>query len=103
MVCGECVMAGRRSDEIGQFVGSRFQIFQIEYPFGQSPKKPRHSIFKHLAACAEQRSIRIKLASKRNEITFVSTSAMQKQERARRAAGKGLMNEVRLQPHDFGG
>jgi hypothetical protein len=94
-------MLSGRSDEIGQFVRSRFQIFQIEYPFGQSSKEPRHPVLQDFAAWAEQRSIRIKRASKRNEITFVSTRAMQKQQCARRAAGNEFVNEIRLRSHDL--
>src|SRR5206468_12753123 len=64
-------------------------------------KEPRHSIFQHLAAWAQQRSIRIKFASKRNEITFVSTRAVQKQECAWRASRDEVMNEVGPKFHPF--
>src|SRR2546421_2357586 len=96
-------MADRRCDEIGQFVRSIFQVFQVEYAFGQSSEEPRHSILEHLAPRTEQCSARIQLASKLEEIAFISARPMQKQECARRAARNELVNEVKLRHHDFVG
>src|SRR5262245_56207538 len=88
-------MLGGRGDKVRQFVGAISQVFQVEYAFGQSTKESRHSIFQNFTARAQQSSIRIKLASQRNEIALVSARAMQKQECARRFAGNKLVNEIR--------
>src|SRR5438876_6649623 len=88
-------------DKVRQLVGAMFQVFQIEHALGESSKEPRHSVFEHLAARAEQRSIWIELASERNEIAFVSTGAMQQQQCPVRTTGNELVNEIRLRPHDL--
>ena len=69
-------------DKVRQLMRAIFQIFEIKHALGESPKKPRHSIFEHFAARAEQSGIRVKLASQRNEIALVSACAVQEQQRA---------------------
>ena len=70
-------MANCRGDEICKLVRSRFQILQIEYTFGQSAKKTRHSVLQNFSARAKQRSIGIEFASERYEIALISTRAVQ--------------------------
>src|SRR4029077_14286690 len=76
-------------------------IFQIEYTFSYPAKETRHSILQNFAARTEQRSARIKLASKRDEIAFVPTCAVQQQQGSSRSSRNEFVNEIGLQPHDL--
>src|SRR5207249_5591495 len=79
--------------KVGQFVSPFFQIFQIEHALGQTPKESRHPILQDFAARAKQRRARIELASERDQIAFVPSSAMQKQQCAIGGAGNEFVNE----------
>src|SRR5919106_3279587 len=89
--------------KVGQFVCPPHQIFRIKDAFSQTPKESRHAILQDFAARAKQGSVRIELASKRDEVALVSAGTVQKQQRAPRAAGNELMNEIWLWPHDLSG
>src|SRR5919106_57650 len=89
--------------KVGQFVCPPHQIFRIKDAFSQTPKESRHAILQDFAARAKQGSVRIELASERDEVALVSTGAVQKQQRALRAAGNEFVNEIRLWPHDLSG
>jgi hypothetical protein len=75
-------MLRRLHDEPGKVVGSFFQVVQIEDTFRQSPEESRVPILQHLPARTEQTRRRIELAPERQQVVFVSTGAMQKQQRA---------------------
>src|SRR5437870_5540223 len=96
-------MLSSSGDEIRQFVRACFQIFQIEYTFGEPAKESRHSVFEHFAARAKERSIRIKLASERDEVALVSARSVQQEQGPIRTAGNEFVNEIGLQSHDLCG
>src|SRR6266581_385242 len=79
------------------------QIFFVKNPLGESAEESRHSVFEDLAARTQNRGSRINLASERNKIMLISTSAMQKQQGSLRSTGHEFVNEVEPRVHWLAG
>src|SRR5206468_4734869 len=103
LISREFVVRRCRCDEVRQLVRAHFQIFQIEYTFGEPTKESRHSVFEDFAARTKQRGIRVELTSKREEIVLVTTGSVQQEQRSVRSTGNEFVNEIRLQHYCFAG
>src|SRR5206468_10106481 len=79
----EAVGRARLGNECGKVVCPLPQVVEVEHALRQPAEKPGHTVFKHLAAWAEQRRLWVQRPSQVEQVVLVAAGAVQQEQRGR--------------------